>query len=280
MPELCTELTIDREFSGLCPEPTAEELDILAAGLAAEGCRDPIFLWANHDDTILDGHNRYKICRRENIPFKIKPIKLETRGDCINWIIANQLGRRNLTDEQRAFLRGKRYQAEKRADLGHGDQKSGDQNDPPITDVKPDKQVTTRTADRLGKAHGVSAPTIKRDAKFAEAVDTIGETVGDDAKAKILAGKSGLTKQAVVKAAKLPPKKMAAAVARPVKPPKSGRQRTPRNRFQKLTESIGACLRQTDALHKDAPADKFHRATIASLKNAINTIENWQKAVR
>ncbi len=267
--ELCTELTIDKEFAGLCPALTDEENDLLESSLATDGCREPIVTWANHDDVILDGHNRYKLCRQENIPFKIKPIKLDTRGDCINWIIANQLGRRNLTDEQKSHLRGRRYDTEKRTDLGHGNQKSGGQNVPPIDAAK-----------KLGKEYGVSGKTIKRDAKFAEAVDTIGEKVGEGTRAKILAGKSGLTRQAVVEAAKLPPKEMAAAVARPDKPPRSGRQRTPHNRFQKLIESIGACLRQTDALHKEAPADKFHRATIANLKRAITEIENWRKAVR
>jgi hypothetical protein len=50
-----------------------------------------------------------------------------------------------------------------RPDEGHGDQKSGDQNDQPTT------------AQRLGEAYGVGEATIRRDAEFAEAVDTLEE---------------------------------------------------------------------------------------------------------
>ena len=39
---------------------------------------------------------------------------LPDRAAAVEWIIANQLGRRNLTPEQKSYLRGKRYQLEKK----------------------------------------------------------------------------------------------------------------------------------------------------------------------
>ena len=271
--ELCTELTIDKEFAALCPAPTAEELDLLEASLAAEGCTDPIVTWANHDDTILDGHTRYKICRREAIPFKIKPIRLESRGECVNWIIDRQLQRRNLTDEQKAFLRGKRYGSETRR---AGPPLGGDTG----VVIAPDGN----SANELAQEYGMTVRSLQRDAAFAEAVDTIGEKVGEEAKATILAGKSPLGKAGVMAAAKLPPKKMAQAVAtgrvpRADKPPKSGKQRVPHERFSKLESDIGACLRQTDALQKSNPADKFHRDVVQKLKEAVQLVHDWRKAV-
>jgi hypothetical protein len=75
---------------------------------------------------------------------------LPDRQAAMNWMINNQLGRRNLHPDQASYLRGKRYNAEKQ-DKG-GDRKSIDQNDPLIES----------TADRLATEYKVSAPTIKR----------------------------------------------------------------------------------------------------------------------
>lgn len=101
--------------------------------------------------------------------------------------INNQLGRRNLTPEQASYLRGQRYNREKRQDGGHGDQKSGGQN------VRP-----KLAADRLASEYGVNERTIRRDGEFATAVDALAQNVGEQARQVILSGDSRLTKEAVV----------------------------------------------------------------------------------
>ncbi|HOX15830.1 MAG TPA: hypothetical protein PLP18_06860 [Smithellaceae bacterium] len=58
-----------------------------------------------------------------------------------------------------SLLRGRRYNRAKKNHGGHGDQKSGCQNDTP------------NAADRLAKEHGVSPATIKRDGKIAAFLD-------------------------------------------------------------------------------------------------------------
>jgi hypothetical protein len=77
-------------------------------------------------------------------------------------------GCRNLDPEARSYLRGKRYNLEKRQDGGHGDQKSAPENQGPTT------------AQRLGDQYGVSRDTIERDGAFAEAVDTLEQQVRQD----------------------------------------------------------------------------------------------------
>ncbi len=197
-------LTIDQEFEDLCPRLTAEEYAKLEQSLIDDGCRDPITVWANHEDTIIDGHNRYRICQINDIPFKTRAWKLETRGDVINWIITNQLGRRNLTEEQKAYLRGKRYRAEQgnqRDNLRRGSESPKDQNDP-----------SGDTAERIAAELHVGSATVKRDAKFADAVDAVAEAAGPDAKAAILSGELGVSKSDVQKLAALPPKQQKAAI--------------------------------------------------------------------
>lgn len=98
------ELTIDREFEDLCPPLTAEESKLLEQSIVEDGCRDAIIVWANHDDTILDGHNRYRFCTKHERAFKTKALKFDTRQEAVAWIARNQLGRRNLNESQRAML--------------------------------------------------------------------------------------------------------------------------------------------------------------------------------
>jgi hypothetical protein len=196
------ELTIDAEFDELCFALTPEEQDLLEASLETEGCREPILVWANHDDTIIDGHNRYRICRSLGISFKTKALKFDSREDVVNWIISNQLGRRNATEEQKAYLRGKRYISEKHR---HGGDRKSEESSPHSEDLK--------TAERIAGEYGVSRATIERDAKFASAVDDIAANVGKEARDAILTGKVKAEKKAVTQLAKASPAKQKAAVA-------------------------------------------------------------------
>ena len=103
-------LLIDPEFRDLIPALQESERKILEENLIKEGCRDPIAIW---NGVILDGHNRYEICTRLGIPFEVRERHFDNREEAIIWICANQLGRRNISEETRRYLIGKRYEAEK-----------------------------------------------------------------------------------------------------------------------------------------------------------------------
>jgi len=114
--------------------------------------------------------------------------EFEDREAAADWIDANQLGRRNLKPDQASLLRGRRYNRSKKApnDGGAGTPKgTEDQNDPRLT-----------TAEKLSAQHGVSAPTIKRDGRFASAVEAL-KPVVPDIEARVMAGDVP-SKQAVV----------------------------------------------------------------------------------
>jgi hypothetical protein len=111
------ELDIDRAFESLCPELTTNECALLEQSILDDGCREPI---TTMKGVILDGHNRYKICRKHKRPYKTKAINLPSREAAIAWVLVNQLGRRNLDASQRAML------AAKMPTIGKGgDRKSG-----------------------------------------------------------------------------------------------------------------------------------------------------------
>jgi hypothetical protein len=96
-------IRIDPEFQSLIPALTEEEFKQLTNNILADGCRDPLVIWKGHD-TILDGHNRYRIVKERGLSFKTTELDLPDRESVKIWIIKNQFGRRNLTVFQKIEL--------------------------------------------------------------------------------------------------------------------------------------------------------------------------------
>jgi hypothetical protein len=95
------EIKIDKEFADLIPPLSAEERQQLEQNILAEGCRDPLVVWQG---TLIDGHNRYEICTRNDLGFETVQMQFESRDDVKIWIIKNQFGRRNLQPYTRVNL--------------------------------------------------------------------------------------------------------------------------------------------------------------------------------
>ncbi len=95
------ELIENMELKYLIPPLAADEKDQLEKSIVAEGCRDPLVVW---NGTIIDGHNRYEICQKHSIPFRVINMTFQSMDDVRVWMIHNQLGRRNLTDAQRVEI--------------------------------------------------------------------------------------------------------------------------------------------------------------------------------
>ncbi len=91
-------MQIDEEFKNLIPKLTDDEIKQLEENILEEGCREPLVIWNN---TIIDGHNRYKICTENNIDFKTVEKNFNNREEVKMWIYKNQLARRNLNDAQK-----------------------------------------------------------------------------------------------------------------------------------------------------------------------------------
>ena len=81
---------------------TEAEYEALERSLLAEGCRDALVLWG---DVLVDGHNRYGICQKHGIPFKVvQNERFQSMEDVMLWMIDNHLGRRSVSDFQRGVL--------------------------------------------------------------------------------------------------------------------------------------------------------------------------------
>src|SRR5262245_23106421 len=106
---------LDEEFSTLCPVVDREERELLRASLLEHGVREPLVVW-KEERLLLDGHRRLLLCREHEITFPVVEYSFADRDAARRWVIDNALGRRNLTREQRDYLIGKRYLAERRAE--------------------------------------------------------------------------------------------------------------------------------------------------------------------
>ena len=166
-------IQIDPEFQALIPPLSTEEKQQLEANIVADGCRDPLVVWG---ETLIDGHNRYEICTRLGLPFDTVEMDFDSRDEAMDWMDANQLGRRNITPDQFTLLLGRRYN---RAKNRQGGATSKRQN----------------VALELAKQHGVSDRTVERAGQYAEAIATVEKAVPGFSQAVTA------PRQAVIKAA-------------------------------------------------------------------------------
>ena len=197
-------LKIDDEFKNLIPPLSSEERKQLEENIVQDGCREPISVW---NKSILDGHNRYEICTRRQIPFRITYIFMKSREEAIAWICANQLGRRNITDEARRYLIGKRYEMSKiiGAHNAAGTNQYTRKEVKPKMLVEPDFDSTARSAsERLGKEYRLSHATIDKYGIYAHAIDSLAR-IEPSLPPKILSGQVKISQSDLVEMARLSP---------------------------------------------------------------------------
>lgn len=172
-------LTIDPEFEAFIPPLDATDYARLKANILADGCREPISVW---NGTILDGHNRYRICTENGIPFSTIDISsVHTRAEAFVWMYENQLGRRNLEPFRRAemALKVKPYIEERARERARANLKQNTENAQHFSDsqkISTNTEVQNsaprekglKTVEKLAEKANVSRNTIQRVEKILE----------------------------------------------------------------------------------------------------------------
>lgn len=169
------DLAVDPEFRDLIPPLNEEELKLLEESIVADGCESPLIVW---NGVIVDGHNRYAICRKHGIPFSIQEKNFSSRDDAMLWMLRNQLGRRNLNSYQRVELVLKFEPLVKNA----AEQRmlAGKAANPVPTLAQ--GQTKGKTRDHLSEAAGVSHGTFAKAKKLVQSAD-------EETKRELRAGK-------------------------------------------------------------------------------------------
>ena len=197
-------LKIKKEFKNLIRPLNRQEYSQLEENILNDGCREAIITWNGY---IVDGHNRYEICTAHDIPYKVLEMEFECEEAAVAWICANQLGRRNISEETRKFLIGMQYESEKivnskKNPLGknqysdEGDYVKGEKIEEVVTESK------FRTAKRIGDENNVSANTVQKYAVYTRALAQIGSKE-PELVPKILSGRYKISHRHIVELSEL-----------------------------------------------------------------------------
>jgi hypothetical protein len=193
------QLTILEELRDLIPPLLNDETQQLENNIKENGCREALIVWETDNKSIgrkpenekkfilVDGHNRYRICKENDVDFKVNLQPFPSLSEVRDFMINNQLGRRNLSPEQVSYLRGLKY-LKSRKDKGKYDRE----------DHKGQNVPYASTADELAEKFNVSGKTIKRDAAFAEGLGKLVPSLRND----ILAGNIKVSKKSIHEIAK------------------------------------------------------------------------------
>lgn len=200
-------LKIEPKFKNLIRPLQRKEYLQLEQNLLSDGCRDPIIIW---NGVIVDGHNRYEICTRHHIPFAVVEMDFSCDAEAIAWICANQLGRRNISEETRKYLIGKQFEAEKLAGAvknpNGNNQYSTFDEAVVIAPQERDEETHSRskTAERIAKDNHISKGTVEKYAIYARAMDALAEKDAEIVP-RILSGQYKVAHKNVVELSKLSP---------------------------------------------------------------------------
>ena len=187
-------LKIDPEFQNQIPPLTDDEYKQLEENILKEGkLLSPLIVWNN---ILVDGHNRYEIVQEHpEISFSTMPLPFESREEVLAWICKNQLGRRNLTPEQKKFLIGKQYSVEHRKPGGNGNNQYTTATQETVqeelcqNDTIPPVSSETSIRRKIAEQHHVSESYVSRSEKFMKGVEIMEELV-PGMQEKILSGQT------------------------------------------------------------------------------------------
>ena len=185
-------LKIDPEFQNQIPPLTDDEYKQLEENILKEGkLLSPLIVWNN---TLVDGHNRYAILQKHpEIYFSTMPLPFESREEVLAWICKNQLGRRNLTPEQKKFLIGKQYSVEHRKPGGNGNNqhtaaaKKTAPEELCQIDTIPPTSAEASIRKQIAERNNVSESYVARSEKFMHGVEILEQMV-PGMQEKILSG--------------------------------------------------------------------------------------------
>ena len=167
-------ITILPQIEDLLYPLKPEELAHLEASIRQHGVREPLCLWDRDGELILvDGHNRYAVATRNGVTFPTAIMEFKDLEEVLDWVDKNQIGRRNLTDEERAVTLGRIYQRKLDQKRAAGRVTSAE------NEVDESKSPGERMSDTLAGEWNVGSATVKRASNFAEAVAALKE-VGEN----------------------------------------------------------------------------------------------------
>lgn len=179
---------------------SAAEFAALERSILAEGCRDALVLWG---DVLIDGHNRYAICKKHGIEFKtVRNDSFQSLDEVKLWMIDNHLARRSVSDFQRGMF-ALRKKAILAARANAQQENKPAQNQADAAPAKTIAQPPLATREDVARAAGISSNAVSR-------IEKIQKTAAPELVEAVRSGTISLNAAAAV--AELPVERQVAAV--------------------------------------------------------------------
>lgn len=280
------ELRIEKEFQEKIPPLTEAEFEQLRENILNDGeVYEPIAVW---NGIIVDGHNRWKVIQEHReIPYKIREMDFADKWAAFDWMYQKQLGRRNLSDEQKTYLLGKLYEARKNSINRNekGQFSPSRQNDDTV-------KGPGKTVKIIAREQGVGAKTVERAEHFAKGIDRAAE-VDPKFKQEILSGEVKAHKAELAEIRKLESDEEVKEAIEVIRNPEKKKEavvstKEVRNQFAKIRD-VAKRMGQGNSANTfddvltllNAASDDFIwkvRRTIESEKDALKKDERWPDA--
>lgn len=191
-------IVIIQELKDLIKPLQLDEFEQLKANIIQNGCQDTIKIWHTSEQVVnpeavaneemfvlIDGHNRYKICIENEIPFNVTLMSFDTLEEVKAFMIDLQLGRRNVSLLEVSYYRGLQYNNSKNVESKA------------YNFAKKDESHTI--SELMGEKFGVDEKTIRRDGDFAKGLETLSQDLKED----VLAGRAKISKKEVMQLGRL-----------------------------------------------------------------------------
>lgn len=201
-----TDFIIDKDFRRIIPPLSSEEYGLLENKILAEGfsSKYPLIVWHPSEGSpiLLDGHHRFKICAEHKIEYECVEQELADREEAIDWILKNQLGRRNVSEKTASKLRGELYNRIKRRKGGQPTNQNAEKRSGNSC-----RFVSDGTREEIANELGVSSRTIHNDGEFAEALNIIEDAIGVELANSLLPNDAPAAQKDIIALSEEPPEK-------------------------------------------------------------------------
>ncbi len=162
-----TTIEIYPKFKELLPPLTPAEFEQLKQSVLAEGIREPLKVWRNK---LVDGHNRFELAQSYDLPYAVIDLHFTDEDEVCEWIITNQLGRRNLEPNIKTLFIGQLYEFQKKRQGAPEGNKNAVENK-----VVTVSTLNLKTAEAIAEDFGVTEKTVRNAAKVAQAFEEADE---------------------------------------------------------------------------------------------------------
>lgn len=154
--EIKSKIEISEQLRDLIRPLNEMEYNQLEENILAEGCKVPLVVYKESEERylIVDGHNRYKICTEHGLPYSVEVMDFDGLEQVRQYMINNQLGRRNLTKQEMHYYIGLKYENQKQT----GYKQQAEQG---------------QTAKRIAEEHRTSVRSVERDALYARGLNKL-----------------------------------------------------------------------------------------------------------